>query len=71
VDAPSEHFRIEHLTDIYRGPISASTFDGPLRRDRAVETRRVVSGGSGDRFTGIATNPRSGEVCRGTATFSA
>jgi hypothetical protein len=35
------------------------------------ETRRVVSGGSGDRFTGIATNPRSGEVCRGTATFSA
>jgi hypothetical protein len=35
------------------------------------ETRRVVSGGSGDRFTGIATNPRSGEVCRGSATFSA
>jgi hypothetical protein len=35
------------------------------------DARRVVSGGSGDRFTGIATNPRSGEVCRGTATFSA
>jgi len=35
------------------------------------ETRRVVSGANGDRFTGIATNPRSGEVCRGTATFSA
>ena len=35
------------------------------------ETRRVVSGANGDRFAGIATNPRTGETCRGTATFSA
>ena len=35
------------------------------------ETRRVVSGGNGDHFTGIATNPRTGETCRGTATYSA
>jgi len=35
------------------------------------EVRRVVAGASGDRFAGIATNPRTGEVCRGTATYSA
>ena len=35
------------------------------------EARRVVAGASGDRFAGIATNPLSGEVCRGTATYSA
>ena len=35
------------------------------------ELRRVVSGSSGDRFAGIATNPRTGEVCRATATYSA
>ena len=35
------------------------------------EARRVVAGASGDRFAGIATNPRTGEGCRGTATYSA
>jgi hypothetical protein len=35
------------------------------------EARRLTVGASGDRFVGIATNPRTGEVCRGTATYSA
>jgi hypothetical protein len=35
------------------------------------EARRVVAGANGDRFAGIATNPRTGEVCRGTAVYSA
>jgi hypothetical protein len=35
------------------------------------EARRVVAGVSGDRFAGIATDPRTGEVCRGTAVYSA
>lgn len=43
MDAPSELFSIEHLTDIYGGPISASSFDGPLRRDRAVETQKTLA----------------------------
>lgn len=35
------------------------------------EVRRVISNGVGnDRIKGIATNPRSGEVCRGYAVFS-
>jgi hypothetical protein len=35
------------------------------------EVRRVISNGAGlDRIRGIATNPRSGEVCRGYAVFS-
>jgi hypothetical protein len=34
--------------------------------------RRVTSNGAGqERIVGIATNPASGEVCRGSATFSA
>ena len=35
------------------------------------DVRRVASGSSGDRFSGIATNPRTGEVCRASATYSA
>lgn len=35
------------------------------------EVRRVISNGAGlDRIKGIATNPRTGEVCRGSAVFS-
>ena len=34
------------------------------------ELRRVVNNGAGtETFVGKATNPQSGEVCRGTATF--
>jgi hypothetical protein len=36
------------------------------------EVRQVTSNGAGsDRIVGVATNPASGEVCRGAATFSA
>jgi hypothetical protein len=35
------------------------------------DIRRVASGSGGDRFAGIATNPRTGEVCRASATYSA
>ena len=35
------------------------------------DLRRIASGTSGDRFSGIATNPRTGEVCRASATYSA
>ena len=54
---------------------NGSSFWSGQRTTRApsgsFETRRVVSGGNGDRFTGVATNPRTGETCRGTATYSA
>jgi hypothetical protein len=36
------------------------------------DVRRVTSNGAGsERLVGVATNPASGEVCRGAATFSA